>query len=224
MTVQILARRLFAAACLLGAAAPAQAGLLPVSVTVTPEVGNFRWTYAVVLPTDMQLQSGNFFTIYDFAGYVPGSEMAPEGWTLSASNVGPTPERLNPQDDVAVPNLTFTYTGATIESGQVGLGNFMANSTFEGQAESFLTALTNRTSDGLVDRNITGTLVPTGLMPPTPPTDPVPPEVDPVPPTDPVPPPSVDPVPPSVPEPATLALAALGLPVAGLRRLVRRRS
>ena len=28
-------------------APPARAGLLPTSVTVTPEAGNFRWTYAV---------------------------------------------------------------------------------------------------------------------------------------------------------------------------------
>ena len=51
----------------------AQAGLLPVSVTVQPEAGNFRWTYSVVLPTNMQLQSGSYFTIYDFAGYQAGS-------------------------------------------------------------------------------------------------------------------------------------------------------
>lgn len=51
----------------------ANAGLLPVSVTVQPEAGNFRWTYSVVLPTNMQLQAGNYFTIYDFAGYQSGS-------------------------------------------------------------------------------------------------------------------------------------------------------
>ena len=66
--------RLFAAALVAaGVSAPAQAGLLPVSVSVQPEAGNFRWTYSVVLPTDMQLQAGNYFTIYDFGGYVPGS-------------------------------------------------------------------------------------------------------------------------------------------------------
>ena len=205
MFCKTLVKRVLAVACLIGAASPARAGLLPVSVTVTPESGNYRWTYSIVLPTDMQLQSGNFFTIYDFDGYVAGSEIAPEGWSLSTSNVGPTPERLNPEDDPAVTNLTFTYAGPTIESGQVGLGNFMANSMFDAQSNSFLTAVTNRTSDGLFDRNITGTLVPTGEMGPPPPVDPVPPS------------------PPGVPEPATLALAMLGLPVAALGRMVRRK-
>ena len=202
-----LLKSLFAAACLAGAAAPATAGLLPVSVTVTPDAGNYRWTYSVVLPTDMQLQSGNFFTVYDFAGYVEGSEMAPEGWSVSTSNVGPTPDLLTPTDSAEITNLTWTYNGPTIESGQIGLGNFMANSMFEGQADSMFTARTRRTSDGLIDSNITDTLVPMGS------TDPEQPPVDPAPPT----------TPPGVPEPATLALAALGLPVAALGRLVRRR-
>src|SRR4051812_7573205 len=70
--------RLFIVAAATGAAVAmssgkANAGLLPVSVTVQPEVGNFRWTYSVVLPTDMKLQAGNYFTIYDFAGYQKGS-------------------------------------------------------------------------------------------------------------------------------------------------------
>ena len=48
--------RVFAAALVATAvAAPARAGLLPVSVSIQPEAGNFRWTYAVVLPTDMKL-------------------------------------------------------------------------------------------------------------------------------------------------------------------------
>ena len=92
----------------------ASAGLLPVSVAVTPESGNFRWTYAIVLPTDMKLQSGNFFTVYDFNGYVPNSAEAPAGWALSVSKMGPTPDRLNPQDDPLLDNLTFKYTGSTI--------------------------------------------------------------------------------------------------------------
>ena len=93
--------RLFVVAAATGVAVAmtggsARAGLLPVSVTVQPEAGNFRWTYAVVLPTDMKLQAGNYFTIYDFKGYVPGTDSAPAGWTFSASKMGPTPDRLKP--------------------------------------------------------------------------------------------------------------------------------
>jgi hypothetical protein len=184
-----------AAAAVAVVGSQAVAGVLPTSVTITPEGGNFRWTYAIVLPTDMKLQSGNYFTIYDFAGYVPGGESAPDGWKLSTSNTGQTPDRLTPHDDAGITNLTWTYTGPTIPSGQIGLGNFWAVSSLNQTGDGSFTAQTNRTSDGLVDRNITETLIPvinggghTGVTP----------------------------------EPATLALAGLGLPLVGLARLRRR--
>jgi len=177
-------------------AGTASAGLLPVKVTVTPEAGNYRWSYAVVLPTDAKLQSGNYFTIYDFNGLVPGGEQAPSDWTFSSAKVGPTPDLLNPIDNAMIDNLTWTYNGATIESGQIGLGNFWAVSTFESAMDSFFTASTRRTSDGVFDNNITSTSVATGTI--------------------------VTP-PPAVPEPTTLALAGLGLPLIGLVRAMRKK-
>lgn len=198
MTRGTWAGRLFAAAATAVAltGTPASAGLLPNSVTVTPEAGLYRWTYSIVLPTDMQLQSGNYFTIYDFNGYVPGGEMAPAGWEFTASKVGPTPDRLNPGDHADLWNLSWKYTGPTIPSGQTGLGNFWGYSTYNQTAEDFFTAETYRTSDGLLDRNITTTLVPTGND---------------------IPPPS------GVPEPATLLMAGLGLPLFGLTRMARKK-
>jgi hypothetical protein len=185
-----IARVFLAGAAAWCAAGSVSAGLLPVSVSITPDAGNFRWTYAVVLPTDMKLESGSYFTIYDFAGNVSGQESAPPGWTLSPAT---TPDRVVPNDDPNIPNLTWKYSGPTIPSGQVGLGNFWAVSTFGQQTDSFFTATTKRTSDGQTDTNITNTIVP--LTPDGGP-----------------------PPPPSVPEPATLALAALGLPIAGFAR------
>jgi hypothetical protein len=171
-----------------------RAGLLPVSVTVTPDASNFRWTYAVVLPTDSQIRSGDYFTVYDFGGLISGSVVQPSDWTSTVTKTGPTPDRVNPQDDPNIDNLTWAYTGPTISSGQIGLGNFWAVSLYGTQTDSFFTATTHRTSDGKADTNITSVVVPVPTAPS------------------------------SVPEPATLALAALGLPVAGWARWRGRRA
>ena len=171
------------------AAGPASAGLLPGVVTRTPDGADTRFTYAVVLPTDSQLRVGrdNQFTIYDFAGYVKGSEKAPDGWAFKLANVGPTPVETDPVDDPAVPNLSWTYVGPGLV-GQQGVGNFWADSVYFDATPAYFTART-LTDNNRVDTNITTTLVPVGT--------------------------SVGPGP-TVPEPGTLLLAAAGLPLARL--------
>jgi hypothetical protein len=198
--------RLFAAVLVAAAVAtPAKAGLLPVSVSVTPEAGNFRWTYSVVLPTDMQLQAGSYFTVYDFGGYIPGTggvlspypdDSAVGNWSVSVQNSGNTPALTNPTDDPSISNITWTYTGPTIPAGQLTLGNFIASSLFSDAQTSSFTAQNPRAADGIIDSNITSTLSPTG---------------------------QITPPPPGVPEPTTLALAGLGLPIVGVARWYRRR-
>ena len=135
-----MARTLAAASLVLGASVtPAKAGLLPVSVTVQPAAGNFSWTYSVVLPTNVELVAGNQFTVYDFAGYVPGTATVTSAypsaanaanWSVSVSNTPTIPAHLNPVDNTSIPSITFTYNGPTINpGGQVTLGNFSAVST-----------------------------------------------------------------------------------------------
>lgn len=194
MKGSILKLGLLVAACFGLTSSTASAGLLPTSVTVFSELsGTYRWQYAIVLPTDSQLRTGDYFTIYDFDGFVDGSHVGPsEDWVFSSALLGPTPPKLLPVDDPNMVNLTWTYTGPTIDVGQIGLGNFMASSLFGDSKVGFFTSQSHRTSDGLLNTNVTTTDVPapSGSS--------------------------------NVPEPATLALAALGLPMLALARLRRK--
>jgi hypothetical protein len=204
---KLISRLLFTAAVALGVSVtPASAGLLPVSVTVQPEAGNFSWTYSVVLPTNVQLQAGDYFTVYDFSGYVPGTATVTSAypsaanaanWSVAASLTPQVPAHLNPIDNTTIPSLTWTYNGPTINpAGQVTLGNFSAISTYSTSATGYFTATSTVTTNGQTDANITETLIPTG---------------------------SSAGAPPGVPEPATLALAGLGLPFIGIARSIRRK-
>ncbi|HLW66381.1 MAG TPA: hypothetical protein VKS79_13795 [Gemmataceae bacterium] len=177
-------------------AAPAQAGLIPAAVTVAPDSGNYRFTYSVVLPSNYSLHAGDYFTIYDFHGLMGGNQQ-PAGWTYSTSNVGQTPPGILPVDDPKVPNLTWTYSGATISgsSGGVGLGDFSVLSGTNGMINSDFASTDHMMDNGRGVSNLTSTSTP----------DP-------------------NSVPPRTPEPASFVLLGLSVPVLGAWRWLKRRA
>jgi len=186
-----------AVAAMTFAPSQAKAGLVPIQVSVMPDAGMYRFTYAVALPTDAVLRPGDYFTIYNFDGFVAGSAVSngsvySNDWSFSSANLGPTPDGVGPTDDPSIPNLTWTYTGPVINLdaslGSTGLGNFWALSQYPNTTNSWFTASTGTVS-GLTDNNITPTTVPVPSAPP-----------------------------PGVPEPATLILAGLGLPLVAMFR------
>lgn len=144
---------------------PAQAGVLPVSVTVTPDGANYRYTYGVVLTSDSVLNAGDFFTVYDFAGMIDGSMTAPSGFSLSISADSATPNLLMPVDNPSLPNLTWTFGGPQPLVGPVNLGEFSALSMFPANTDGYFTARTHREIDGHIDSNITDTRVPVPVPP-----------------------------------------------------------
>jgi hypothetical protein len=182
-------------------AGPALAGLLPISATSAPDGANTRYSYGIVLTTDSKVQSGDYFTIFDFPSPVAGTANMPSGWSLNTSPTGGNPNGTVPGDDPHVPNLTWTYSGPTI-LGQANLGTFSIDSTDSSsvlQPFSF-TSLTQTVATNANDSNITSTTVPVGTTGT-----------------------SGDGggTPPGVPEPATLVLMGIGLPLAGLVRRFR---
>ena len=140
-------------------ATPAAAGLLPVHVGKTNDGSNYRYTYSVLLESDTVLQTGDYFTIYDFAGFVAGSNSQPSDFVFQSLYTGPTPSRVTPGDDPDLPNLTWRYTGAEAV-GQLDLGDFSATSWYHMTADDDFTGQTHRDVDGHLNSNITDTNVP----------------------------------------------------------------
>lgn len=93
--------------------------------------GIFRYTYDASLAPDQQIQTGDYFAIIDFAGYVPGSVFSTNANFAATAQLTTTPPQFQAfPDDPTIQNLLFTYTGATPTTGPVlDLGDFGANST-----------------------------------------------------------------------------------------------
>jgi VPDSG-CTERM motif len=103
------------------------AGLLALSPiaradTITPSyaLGSFIPGTSITYNADHtsgEIHSGDGFTIFDVAGFT-GSLGVPAGWVFSGAAPVGSPWGVGPlgPDSAALVNLTFTYTGASIET------------------------------------------------------------------------------------------------------------
>jgi hypothetical protein len=113
----------------------ARADIVPKLVgSPTVDGSNFTWTYDAILRSDQYLVPGNFFTIYDFAGYT-GVHSQPVGWSLFAENSSTPPPFTIPPDNAGIINLRWVWEGpgniVPPTPGQdFDLGDFTADSTF----------------------------------------------------------------------------------------------
>ena len=113
-------KTLISAASLLAAVALTAAAAAPASASVffngvTPDPAGARFNYSVTSVAD-DCQSGDFFTIFDFALPIASTATQPAGWAYSSSLTGPVPSSLSGasfNDDPLVSNITWTYTGPT---------------------------------------------------------------------------------------------------------------
>jgi hypothetical protein len=80
--------------------------------------GPFSWAYDAQLVAGTnggELDSGDFFTIYDVGGITGASDVsAPAHWTITTQLLGIDPPNVAPPDDPNILNVTFTYTGTQI--------------------------------------------------------------------------------------------------------------
>jgi hypothetical protein len=115
---------------LLALGGPARADIIPnLNSLPSPVMGGFLWEYEAVLTSHQFLKSGDFFTIYDFNGLVPMSNIEPANWVFSSAGLGLTPSGVTVIDNASIPNLTWTYTGPDTSNGTTILGLFKAVSS-----------------------------------------------------------------------------------------------
>src|ERR1044071_8877719 len=104
----------------------ARGDIIPTLDSVTGSSPTFTWNYTANVTVDQTINTGDFFTIYDFSSIMPTTTSQPSGWTFSTALVGPTAALTSPTDDPNLWNLTWTYSGTTAIPGSAALGTFSA--------------------------------------------------------------------------------------------------
>jgi hypothetical protein len=115
----------------------------------------------------------DYFTIYDFVNFVPGSNTQPANWAFNSTVTGlgstPSSEVGDIIDLPGIPNLTWYYVGSTDIVGPADLGLFTARSSFNVPAVGDYAADVTLTSAGnFASGNDGNVAVPAALQVPEP--------------------------------------------------------
>ena len=129
--------------CVIGLA---QADIIPmlvggggVNCGVQAGIWGCDYSYTATLHDSAQLTASQqdhdeYFTLYDFNGYIGDTAIAPgiALWTITAQNVGITPSHImmGGDDNPDIVNVTFTYVGNANVAGGSSLGTFTLRSSF----------------------------------------------------------------------------------------------
>ncbi len=131
-------RLTIACTALLAFGTVAEASLIPsyTGQTAGSTPGTFRWEYRLTLTEDEALDPSkswsHFFTIFDVNGLVPGSVTSPVDWTSSVQNTGQYGDLIGSVagDDPSIPNVTWTWTGASFVPGPMTTNGFSFESIY----------------------------------------------------------------------------------------------
>jgi hypothetical protein len=124
----------------------ARGDIIPTLSSVTGSSPNFTWNYSANVTVDQTVNTGDFFTIYDFGSIAPGSNTQPTGWTFSQALLGPTAALTAPTDNPNILNLTWTYSGTTPIVGSAALGMFSVITSTDQLKDGQFTAQGTRNS------------------------------------------------------------------------------
>src|SRR5437868_5700376 len=130
----------------------ARGDIIPTLSSVTGSSPSFTWNYAANVTVDQTVNTGDFFTIYDFGSIAPGSNTQPTGWTFSQALIGPTAPLTTPTDNPNILNLTWTYNGATPITGSAALGMFSVITSTDQLKDGQFTAKPLATADRMRER------------------------------------------------------------------------
>ncbi len=124
----------------------ARADIIPTLDSVTGSSPTFSWNYSANVTVDQTINTGDFFTIYDFSSIVPTTHSEAIGWTFSTALIGPTAALTSPTDNPNLWNVTWTYNSASPIVGSAALGMFSVVTSTDQLKTGQFTAQATRTS------------------------------------------------------------------------------